>query len=248
MLASGALAATSWRLALALPLPVVLALVVGGHLVVPRDGPCGSSRHRSTGAPVPKPRLTAPLLRACAGAAALNGSALGFLLLVNFQMQGPLGWSPLHAALVSAPAYATLMLSVLVAKRLISRWGTARPVFAGSLVATLVYALYLWRPEPGSWGIGVLLASIGIGVAYLCSFAALNVAAARETEGGQPAAKSLLQTSVQASSAICAPLVAALPCRGAHPYGLLLVVGVSAAGLAVAGAAALGDARDGRAT
>ncbi|MEU2865890.1 MFS transporter [Streptomyces mirabilis] len=247
MLASGALAGTSWRLTLALPLPVVLALAVGGHLVIPRDDPRGSGRHGLPEVAAVKLRLTAPLLRACAGAAALNGSALGFLMLVNFQMQGRLGWSSLHAALVCAPAYATLMLSVLIAKRLIGRWGTARPVFAGSLVSTLVYALYLWRPEPGGWGLGVLLASLGIGIAYLSSFAALNVAAARETEGGHPAAKSLLQTSVQASSVICPPLVAALPSGGAHPYGLLLVVGVSAAGLAVAGAATAGEARGGRA-
>lgn len=228
MLVSGALTGTSWRLALLVPLPVVLALGIAAVATVPRDGA------PATSAPKPRFTITAPLLRACLGAATLNGASLGFVVVVNFQLQDGLRWSSLHAALLCAPAFATLVLSARYAKPMIERWGTAQPITAGAAVAAATYALYLWRPDPGGWGLGVLLASLGIGIAYLCSFAPLNVRAAEETAADHPAAKSLLQTSVQISTVVFLPLAGVLLDGGGHRTALVLVACLGVVGVVVA--------------
>ncbi|XVS67623.1 MFS transporter [Actinosynnema sp. CA-299493] len=228
MLVSGALTETSWRLALLVPLPVVLALGIAALATVPNDG--------ASAAPAPKPRftITAPLLRACLGAATLNGASLGFVVVVNFQLQDGLRWSSLHAALVCTPAFATLMLSAWYAKPMVERWGTARLITTGAAVAAATCALYLWRPDPGSWGLGVLLPALAIGIAYLCSFAPLNVQAARETSANHPAAKSLLQTSVQVSTVVFLPLAGVLLDVGGHRTALVLVTCLGVVGVVVA--------------
>jgi MFS family permease len=231
MLVSGALTGTSWRLALLVPLPVVLALGIAALAAVPRDGAPAADT-----APKPRFTITAPLLRACLGAATLNGASLGFVVVVNFQLQDGLRWSSLHAALLCAPAFATLVLSAWCAKPMVERWGTARLITVGAAVAAATCALYLWRPDPGSWGLGVLLPALGIGIAYLCSFAPLNARAAGETAANHPAARSLLQTSVQASTVVFLPLAGVLLDVGGHRTALVLVTCLGVAGVAVASA------------
>jgi hypothetical protein len=194
MLFSGVASSVSWRWAVLVPVPVVLVLVLLGLRHMPRDRP---DRPRP-------PRVTAGLLgtatlaRSALGAACLNGTSIGLFVVVSMQLQNGSGWQPWQAALVCMPAYATLALSVLLAGGLIRRWGTARLIAAGSLVAGAGCALYLWHPAPGSYGGGVLPSTVLLGAAYLCSFAALNAAAsAGVPAAGQPVAGLVLQSAVQ---------------------------------------------------
>ncbi|MEV6905823.1 MFS transporter [Amycolatopsis sp. NPDC051071] len=194
MLISGVLSAASWRWALLVPLPVVVVLIALGLRHLPPD---------PAAAPRP-PRLTRALLgtggvrRAALGAACLNGTSVGLFVLLNLQLQNGSGWPAWRAALVCTPAYLTLAFSVLLAGRLIPRWGTAKPVAAGAVFTAAGCALYLADPSPGPDGGGVLTTTVLLGLGYLCSFAALNAgASAGLAPADRPAAGTVLQSAVQ---------------------------------------------------
>ena len=218
MLASGVLSGLSWRLAVLLPAPVVLLLLVAGWRSLPRD-------------PVATPRLSvrmAGLWRPAVGAAALNGSSIALLIVANLQLQNDFGWAPWLAALAFTPAYVTLAFS----GKMLTRWASRPLIIAGAFAAVLGYAFYLWQPT-------VLVTTVLIGVAYLCSFGALNQTAAAT---GGPAAGLVLHTAVQVGAVIVVPLATLL--LTAYPGYRPALLLVLAAGLVGLGAALTGKDRD----
>lgn len=129
-----------------------------------------------------------------------------------------------------------MLLSALLAGRLIPRWGTAKPVAAGAVLAAAGCALYLADPFPGPHGGGVLVTTGLFGLAYLCSFAALNAgASAGLAPDDRPLAGTVLQTSVQLGAVLTVlPAGLLLTAYGDVRTALVPVAVAAAAGLAVA--------------
>jgi MFS family permease len=228
MLLSGVLSQWSWRWAVLAPAPAALVLLLAGLRYLP-----GTPVDRPRPVPLPVP---APLVRSALGAATLNGSSVALIVTANLQLQLDHGWQAWRAALVCTPAFVTLALSVVFAGRLVPRFGTARPVVLGALLATAGCGLYAWQPEPAS----VLPATALVGLAYLCSFAALNVGGtAGIAPADRPAAGLVVQLLVQLGAALTVPIAVALHKSG-YREALVFITAVAAAGLvtALAGLAA----------
>ncbi|HEY8982961.1 MAG TPA: MFS transporter [Streptomyces sp.] len=228
LLLAGSLTGVSWRLPLLVPVPVVVLLLVIARRTLPRDTPAAPQ----PAAPLREVAQDRLLLRSAFGAAALNGTFMSLLFLINTRLQGTEGRPPWQAALICLPTCLPLVAGPFFAPRLISRYGTRPPIAAGATAALTGYALYLWHPDRTGLVPAVLL--VGIGLAL--SFAPLNVqavsAATPETRGRSV---QLFQTAVQLGAVTLLPAVTALLTgSGGHRAALLLVVAVSAAGLLLA--------------
>ncbi|MGW1641148.1 MFS transporter [Streptomyces lavendulae] len=174
-----------------------------------------------------------PLLRSAFGAAALNGSYVGFLLIASLHLRET-GRSPWQTALVFLPAAAPLALSALHSARIAVRLGPARAVAAGAVLAPLGYALYPRAPDADPRWTVLLPATACVGAAFALAFTALHL----QATGGVPArlqgaAGGLYQTFVQTGAALTAAPVAALYTVGRAP-ALCLVTVIGAAGACVA--------------
>lgn len=125
----------------------------------------------------------APLLRSALGAAALNGSYVGFLLVATLHLQGA-GRSPWQTALAFLPAAAPLALSALHSARIAARLGPARAVAAGAVLAPLGYALYPRAPGADPGPAGLLPATACVGAAFVLAFTALHLQATGSVPAG----------------------------------------------------------------
>ncbi|MFD8145198.1 MFS transporter [Streptomyces sp. NPDC059708] len=181
----------------------------------------------------------APLVRSALGAAALNGSYVGFLLVAALDLRRA-GWSSWETALGFLPAGAPLALTALHSGRIAARLGPARAVAAGALAAPAGYALY-----PHSGGGGVRYAELVpamslVGLAFVLAFTALHLQATGSLPAGlQAAAGGLYQTCVQLGAALTPALASALYATSGRSAALWLVtaVGLAGAGVALAGLA-----------
>ncbi|MFJ3705778.1 MULTISPECIES: MFS transporter [Streptomyces] len=230
LLLAGVLVVDSWRWTFLFPAPVALVLLVCGLRVIP-----DSVRHA-------RPRVTAavlrngPLMRATLGAATLNGTFIGLLLLFTLGTSGGFGWEPWQISLALLPACLPLALSVRFAGRVVGRFGAPRLIAAGSLSAFAGVALLLLLPEPDSYAAGPLPALLLVGIALQLSFAALNMQAAQSVGPALRAASMpVYQAGVQIGSALVLPLVGALlTVNGTGRPTLLALSLVGALGVAVA--------------
>ncbi|MFY1681790.1 MFS transporter [Micromonospora sp. WMMD730] len=224
---AGALTTTDWRWTLIAPAPAALLLVLLGLAVLPDL------------AEPPPARLgpgTPPgLLRAMAGAATLNGSYLGLLLLATVWLQTRAGWSPLRTALAFLPVSVPLALGAPFSGRVVSRFGTRRPIMAGAVTVCLGYLLFGQVLRPGHVELSdVLPPLLLVGVGFALSFTALNVQAATAVPVGQRAAATgRYQTAVQAA-AVAVPLAVAVLLSRSAEWALWLVTALGALGVAVA--------------
>ncbi|WP_327723634.1 MFS transporter [Streptomyces europaeiscabiei] len=233
LLLAGSLTSINWRLPLLVPVPVVVLLLVIARRLLPRD-----TAGAAPEAVVPVRRVVRDrlLLRSAFGAAALNGTFMSLLFLINVQIQSTAGRPPWQAALICLPTCLPLVAGPFFAPRLISRFGTRLPIMVGALSALTGYALYLWQVDPARLGVGLLATVCLVGIGLALSFAPLNVqavsSASPETRGRSA---QLFQTAVQLGAVVLLPAVTAL-LTGAdgHRSALRLVVAVSAAGLLVA--------------
>lgn len=190
------------------------------------------------------------LLRSALGAGSLNGSYLGLLILLTFQLQTLYGWSPLRTALAILPASVPLALIALYSGRIVARFGT-RPLIAwGSIPPVLGYLLYLRLPEHPGYATAVLPTMLLVGAGFVLSFAALNTqATAGVAPAERPGAVALYQSVVQTAAVVAPALAAALFSSGlsaartgaaqaaALRPAVWLVVGIGAVGLVTALAA-----------
>ncbi|WP_331719180.1 MFS transporter [Streptomyces sp. NBC_00158] len=174
-----------------------------------------------------------PLLRAALGAAALNGSYVGFLLVAALHLRGA-GWSPWQTALAFLPAGLPLALSALHSGRIAARLGPARAVAAGAAAAPLGYALY---PHGGGPVVltDLLPAMSFVGAAFVLAFTALHLQATGTVPPAlQSAAGGLYQTCVQLGAALTTALTSALYAAAGRGTALWLVTAVGLAGACVA--------------
>ncbi|MCT4356439.1 MFS transporter [Streptomyces sp. Je 1-79] len=185
------------------------------------------------------------LARSALGAACLNGSYLGLLLVLTYQLQTLHGWSPLRTALAFLPAALPLAVTALLSGRLVAAFGAPRLIAVGALFPLAGYLLLLGQTWPLSYGSAVLPTMLLVGAGFVLSFAALNMQA---TSGLPPAERGtgsgLYQTAVQAAAAVVPAVVAALltagrPAAGAPPAEVLAACRPALVLVAVIGAAGL---------
>ncbi|MCH0542327.1 MFS transporter [Streptomyces sp. MUM 203J] len=176
-----------------------------------------------------------PLVRSALGAAALNGSYLGMLLVVTVHLQRTAGWSALQTGLAILPASVPLAVSALHSGRLVNRFGAARLIALGAVFPPLGQAALLAGLDaPVRYTTGVLPSMLLVGAGFVLCFTALHLQATSAVPAGRQAeASGIYQTAVQLGAVLVLALVAALQPMG-HRAALLLVTAVGALGLIIA--------------
>ena len=228
LLLSGALSSASWHWAFLFPAPVALVLLVVALRAVPPSP-----------ATAP-PRLTAAVLRdgglvrSAIGAATLNGSYIGLLLMVTSQLAAT-GMRPWQLALALLPASLPLAVAAPYGPRLVGRFGTARLIAAGALCDLAGAALYLARPAPLPYAMALLPTLLLVEGAFVLSFVALNVQATATVEpASRGVAVPLYQTFVQLGAAVSLPVVAVLFAGDGAGAAAVFITVVAAVGAGVA--------------
>ncbi|MFG1885543.1 MFS transporter [Micromonospora sp. NPDC049102] len=239
LLLAGAVGAADWRWTLIAPAPAALLLFLLGLAVLP-DAAAPPPVRLGAGAVAAAPGL----LRAMAGAATLNGSYLGLLLLATVWLQTSAGWSPLRTAVALLPVSVPLALAAPFSGRVVSRFGVRWPILAGAVTVCLGYLVFgrVLRPGPVDAS-AVLLPLLLVGIGFALSFTALNVQTATAVPPEQRAAATgRYQTAVQAA-AVVVPLAVAVLLSWSAPQALWLVIALGALGVAVAVTGLLRPAR-----
>jgi EmrB/QacA subfamily drug resistance transporter len=190
--------------------------------------------------------LRTPNLAAANVAQLLLGAAwIPMWFFLNLYLQQVLGFGALEGGAALLPMTATIMLlMVVVAPRVISRFGFKAPIVAGMLtLAAGMAVMGLVRPD-GSFVVDVLPASLiaatGMALAFIPSLGTA-IQSAKPEEGGL--ASGIVNTSYQVGSALgLAVMTAVATSQGADQLGnaVALTDGYSAAFLGAAGIAVLG--------
>jgi EmrB/QacA subfamily drug resistance transporter len=164
---------------------------------------------------------------------------------LNLYLQQVLGYGAFEGGAALLPMTATIMLlMVVVAPRVVNRFGFKTPVVAGMLLlAAGMAVLSLVRPD-GTFAVDVLPASLiaaaGMSLAFIPSLGTA-ISAARPEEGGL--ASGIVNTSYQVGSALgLAAMTAVAASQGADKLGNIgaLTDGYSAAFIGAAGIALVG--------
>lgn len=184
------------------------------------------------------------LIRSATGAAALNGSYLGLLLVLTFQLQSLRGWSAPQTAVALLPASVPLAVTALLSGRMVSRFGAPRLIVLGALAPVVGYALYLRRGAPTSYAADVLPTLLLVAIGFVLAFTALNMqATAGVPADGRTTAAGVYQTAVQLGAVLIPAAVAALLTSTADSRpALVLITAVGTVGLC-AGLTGLGPPR-----
>jgi len=190
--------------------------------------------------------LRTPNLAAANVAQLLLGAAwIPMWFFLNLYLQQVLGYGAFEGGAALLPMTAAIMLlMVVVAPRVVSRFGPKPPVVAGMLLlAAGMAVLSLARPD-GSFAVDVLPASLiaaaGMSLAFIPSLGTA-IQSARPEEGGL--ASGIVNTSYQVGSALgLAAMTALAAAHGADRLGDVeaLTGGYSAAFLGAAGIAVAG--------
>lgn len=198
--------------------------------------------------------------RANLTAFAIFGSYAGFQFIATLYLQRLLGWSALEMAFGFLPAGALVALSAPRTGAIIDRFGTSRLLPIGVLALTAGYVLFLRLGEHSGYVWLVLPSMVLLGVGFALAFPAVNIAATNGVpDDEQGLASGLVNTAFQVGSAVVLAVVTAVITAGSgggetpqaqldgYRPALLLVAGVSLAGLLVAVSGAVLDRRRERA-
>ncbi|WP_221762048.1 MFS transporter [Nonomuraea sp. WAC 01424] len=182
-----------------------------------------------------------PLVRANLGALLFLASFAGFQFLATLYLQEVRGWSTLQTGLAMLVIGIDTVLAPTLTPRLVNRFGNARVLFAGIVLAALAYVLFL--PVGPDWTYAAMLPTmLLLGLAFSLTYGPLTMAATEGVaEDRQGLAGGLLYTAIQFGtalglSAVTAVNVAALGGGSATSLDSLrtaLVVPVAAAAVAV---------------
>ncbi|PVE12582.1 MFS transporter [Streptomyces scopuliridis] len=182
-----------------------------------------------------------PLVRANLSALLFAGGFFGFQFLVVLYLQELRGWSTLQTSFAMIVIGIDAVLSPTLTPKLVARFGNARVIFGGLLLAALAYALFL--PVGADWTYPMMFPSLIIlGLAFALAYGPLTIAATDGIEEReQGLAGGLLYTSFQFGAALGLSAVTAVNVAatdGDSPAALLdgyhaaLVVPLAAALLA----------------
>jgi MFS family permease len=190
--------------------------------------------------------LRTPNLAAANVAQLLLGAAwIPMWFFLNLYLQQVLGYGAFEAGSALLPMTVTIMvLMVVVAPRVIARFGSEAPIVAGMLVLAAGMAVMSLVRADGNFAADVLPASLiaaaGMSLAFIPSLGTA-ISSAKPEEGGL--ASGIVNTSYQVGSALgLAMMTAIATSQGADQLGNLtaLTDGYQAAFLGAAGIAAVG--------
>jgi MFS family permease len=145
---------------------------------------------------------SAPLVRANAGIMLFIGSFVAFQFITVLYMQELRGWTALETGLALTIIGLDAILAPTVTPRLIERFGTARIVLAGMLLAVAGYALFL--PLGADWTYAAMLPTfLLIAFAFSLAYGALTIAATDGVDDAdQGVAGGLVSMSLQFGAAL----------------------------------------------
>ncbi|MEV7186156.1 MFS transporter [Kitasatospora sp. NPDC093102] len=156
--------------------------------------------------PAPLVRLgilrSGPLLRANLGAVLFAGSFFGFQFVATLYLQDLRGWSPLRTGLALLAIGVDSVLAPTLTPKLVERFGNARVILGGFLLAVLSYALFL--PVGADWTYPMMFPTMLLtGLAFALAYGPLTIAATEGVaEEEQGLAGGLLNTSFQFGAAL----------------------------------------------
>ncbi|MFB7592297.1 MFS transporter [Streptomyces sp. NPDC056169] len=148
----------------------------------------------------------------------------GFQFIAVLYLQELRGWSALQTSFALIVIGVDAVLSPTLTPRLVARFGNARVIFAGLLLAALAYALFL--PVSADWTYLAMFPSLIIlGLAFSLAYGPLTILATDGVaEEEQGVAGGLLYTSFQFGAALGLSFVAAVDIAatdGTSPAALL---------------------------
>ncbi|GAA2821577.1 MFS transporter [Nonomuraea rubra] len=142
------------------------------------------------------------MVRAHVGAMLFLGAFFGFQFIVTLYLQELRGWSSLQTAIALIAMGCDAVLAPVLTPRLVNRYGHARVIFGGFLLAVVAYALFL--PVGMDWPYAAMFPTLIIsGTAFALAYGPLTIAATNSVaEEEQGLAGGLLYTFTQFGSAV----------------------------------------------
>ncbi|MFD1936997.1 MULTISPECIES: MFS transporter [Nonomuraea] len=178
-----------------------------------------------------------PLLRANLAGLLFSAGFFGFQFVAVLYLQELRGWTSLETSLAMLAIGADAVLAPTLTPRLVNRFGNAKVILYGLLLAALSYALFL--PVGMDWTYAAMFPTmIILGVAFALAYGPLTIVATDGIdESEQGLAGGLLYTSFQFGAALGLAATTAVIVTSqdlADSYRSALVVPLVAAGLAAA--------------
>ncbi|MEU3482021.1 MFS transporter [Streptomyces sp. NPDC033753] len=181
---------------------------------------------RRSALPLVRPGIfrSGSLVRANLAGMLFAAGFFGFQFIAVLYLQELRGWSTLQTSFALIVIGVDAILSPTLTPRLVARFGNARVIFAGLLLAALSYALFL--PVGADWTYLAMFPSLIIlGLAFSLAYGPLTIAATDGVaEEEQGVAGGLLYTSFQFGAALGLSFVAAVNIAatdGTSPAALL---------------------------
>ncbi|MFJ8296182.1 MFS transporter [Streptomyces sp. NPDC094447] len=144
----------------------------------------------------------APLIRADLGALLFVGSFFGFQFMATLYLQELRGWSSLQTALALLVMGIDAVLAPTLTPRLVARFGNAKVILGGFVLAVGSYALFL--PVGPDWSYAAMFPTLLLtGLAFALAYGPLTIAGTEGiAEEEQGLASGLLTTATQFGSAV----------------------------------------------
>lgn len=145
---------------------------------------------------------TGTVVRAGLGALLFLGAFMGFQFVLTLYLQELRGWSSWQTAIALVVMGCDVVLAPTLTPRLVNRFGHARVILAGFLLAATAYALFL--PVGMDWTYAAMFPTLIVaGTAFALAYGPLLIAATDGVaEEEQGLAGGLLQTATQFGAAI----------------------------------------------
>ncbi|MGA5197265.1 MFS transporter [Streptomyces exfoliatus] len=142
------------------------------------------------------------LVRADLGALLFVGSFFGFQFVATLYLQELRGWSSLQTALALLVMGVDAVLAPTLTPRLVARFGNARVILGGFVLAVVSYALFL--PVGPDWSYAAMFPTLFLtGLAFALAYGPLTIAGTEGiAEEEQGLAGGLLTTATQFGSAV----------------------------------------------
>lgn len=184
---------------------------------------------------------TGSVVRALLGALLFVGAFFGFQFVVTLYLQELRGWSSWQTALALTVMGCDVVLAPTLTPRLVTRFGNARVILGGFLLAVAAYGLFL--PVGMDWTYAAMLPTLFLaGLAFALAYGPLMIAATDGVaEEEQGLASGLLHTATQFGAAIGMSAVTAV-------YGIAASSGLDGAGGTEAGGMEAGGTGNAEAT
>ncbi|WP_208035293.1 MFS transporter [Streptomyces cyanogenus] len=164
------------------------------------------------------------LVRANLAALLFSGGFFGFQFIVTLYLQELRGWSTLQTSFAMIVIGVDTVLSPTLTPKLVEKFGNARVMFGGLVLASLAYALML--PLQVDWSYALMFPSLLVlGLAFSLAYGPLTIAGTEGIEEEeQGVAGGLLYTSFQFGAALGLSAAAAVDIGatdGSSPAALL---------------------------